>query len=229
MWMQYGPWLSQPREIQIFSRPRILIREITGKLPHCIHAAFATGALLNNKSVLNVLHERDNLEALKCLLGVLNSTPFSMYYKARAVKGARTLFPKLVINNLRELPFPKLIGPRDRKDLVGLVDRMTSLQEELRSAKSEHQRAVTNRMVSEVDGKIDALVTRRQSLRLRRPQQKVTLSIVGGFNGAPPDDGPRGRAAGGSTCISAGRLSHQVTTGGHFDLIHYLACRPSSV
>jgi hypothetical protein len=65
-----------------------------------------------------------------------------------------------VINNLRELPFPKLIGPRDRKDLVGLVDRMTSLQEELRSAKSEHQRAVTNRMVSEVDGKIDALVTR---------------------------------------------------------------------
>jgi hypothetical protein len=50
MWMQYGPWLSQPREIQIFSRPRILIREITGKLPHCIHAAFATGALLNNKA-----------------------------------------------------------------------------------------------------------------------------------------------------------------------------------
>jgi hypothetical protein len=83
-----------------------------------------------------------------------------MYYKARAVKGARTLFPKLVINNLRELPFPKLIRPRDRKDLVGLVDRMNSLQKELRIAKSEHQREVTNRMVSEVDRKIDALVAR---------------------------------------------------------------------
>lgn len=118
MWMQYGPWLSQPREIGIFSRPRILIREITGKLPHCIHGTLATEPLLNNKSVLNVLHTEDNLEQLKCLLGVINSTPFSLFYKARAVKGARTLFPKLVINNLHELPFPKEINrsfvPRDQ-------------------------------------------------------------------------------------------------------------------
>jgi hypothetical protein len=160
MWMQYGPWLSQPREIGIFSRPRILIREITGKLPHCIHAAFAPGTLLNNKSVLNVLHDEDSLDELKCLLGILNSKPFSLFYKARAVKGARTLFPKLVINNLRELPFPKVIGSNDRKSLVGLVDRMTSLQKECRGAKSEHQRDVTGRMVSEIDRQIDVLVAR---------------------------------------------------------------------
>ena len=29
MWMQYGRWLSQPRELGIFTRPRILLREIT--------------------------------------------------------------------------------------------------------------------------------------------------------------------------------------------------------
>ena len=160
MWMQYGPWLSQPREIQIFSRPRILIREITGKLPHCIYATFVNGALLNNKSVLNVLHESDDLDQLKCLLGILNSTLFSLYYKARAVKGARTLFPKLVINNLREMPYPKLIGPQDRKSLVGLVDRMNLLHEELRNTKFEHQREVTSRMISEVDRRIDVLVAR---------------------------------------------------------------------
>ena len=160
MWMQYGPWLSQPREIHIFPRPRILIREITGKLPHCIHGALATDALLNNKSVLNVLNDRDDLDELKCLLGVINSTPFSLYYKARAVKGARTLFPKLVINNLRELPFPAVIASSDRRSLIGLVDRMVSLQEELRLAKSEHRREVANRMISEVDRQIDVLVAR---------------------------------------------------------------------
>ena len=160
MWMQYGPWLSQPREIHIFSRPRILIREITGKLPHCIHAAFTTEALLNNKSVLNVLHTKDDVDDLKCLLGVLNSTPFSLFYKARAVKGARTLFPKLVINNLRELPFPKSVGIGDRRAMVGFVDRIASLQAELRSAKSEHQREVTGRMISEIDRRIDALVAK---------------------------------------------------------------------
>jgi hypothetical protein len=160
MWMQYGPWLSQPREVQIFTRPRILIREITGKLPHCIHAALATDALLNNKSVLNVLHEKDNMDELKCLLAVLNSTPFSLYYKARAVKGARTLFPKLVINNLRELPFPKLIKAKDQDILVGLVDRINSLHQERFAAKSEHQREVSSRMISEIDRRIDKLVAR---------------------------------------------------------------------
>ncbi|MCA1455502.1 N-6 DNA methylase [Bradyrhizobium sp. BRP22] len=158
MWMQYGPWLSQPREIQIFTRPRILIREITGRLPHCIRAALATDEFLNNKSVLNVLHHENDLDQLKCLLGVLNSTPFSIYYKARAVKGARTLFPKLVINNLRELPYPRSIGSRDRVTLVGLVDRMAALQMDLRRAKSEHQREVTNRLISEIDRRIDVLV-----------------------------------------------------------------------
>jgi type I restriction-modification system DNA methylase subunit len=160
MWMQYGPWLSQPREIGIFSRPRILIREITGKLPHCIHGTLATEPLLNNKSVLNVLHAQDNLDELKCLLGVINSTPFSLFYKARAVKGARTLFPKLVINNLRELPFPREIKSADRKELVGLVDRMTTLQKGISEIKSEHHREVTSRMVSEIDRRIDNLVAK---------------------------------------------------------------------
>jgi hypothetical protein len=93
MWMQYGPWLSQPRKIGIFSRPRVSIREITAKLPHCIHATFVRETFLNNKSVLNVLNNSDDDDE----------------YKARAVKGARTVFPKLVINNLRELPYPKTI------------------------------------------------------------------------------------------------------------------------
>ncbi|MDA9451089.1 hypothetical protein XI01_30935 [Bradyrhizobium sp. CCBAU 21360] len=115
---------------------------------------------MNNKSVLNILHTEDNLEELKCLLGVINSTPFSLFYKARAVKGARTLFPKLVINNLRELPFPKEIKPADRKELIGLVDRMAALQKNLREIKSEHQREVTSRMVSEIDRRIDNLVAK---------------------------------------------------------------------
>jgi hypothetical protein len=110
--------------------------------------------------VLNVLHEKDDLDDLKCLLGVLNSTPFSMYYKARAVKGARTLFPKLVISNLRELPFPRSIATKDRDGLVGLVDQINSLNKELHSARSEHQREVTGRMIFEIDRRIDTLVAK---------------------------------------------------------------------
>ncbi|MDA8422058.1 MAG: N-6 DNA methylase [Nitrospiraceae bacterium] len=67
MWMQYGPWLSQPREIDIFKRPRILLREITSDYPYCLNAMFVAGAYLNNKSILNVLHCEDDEAELKKL------------------------------------------------------------------------------------------------------------------------------------------------------------------
>lgn len=44
--------------------------------------------------------------------------------------------------------------------MVGFVDRIASLQAELRSAESEHQREVTGRMISEIDRRIDALVAK---------------------------------------------------------------------
>ena len=141
MWMQYGQWLSQPREIGIFSRPRILIREITGKLPYCIHATFLRRIFLNNKSVLNVLHASDNEDDLKCLVAVLNSKPFSMFYKARAVKGARTVFPKIVINNLRELPYPKTIRQKDKDFLCRLVDQIVEMIEQREKHADEYRRA----------------------------------------------------------------------------------------
>ena len=48
LWMQYGPWLSQPREIGIFTRPRILLREITGQSPYCLNYMYAEKQFLNN-------------------------------------------------------------------------------------------------------------------------------------------------------------------------------------
>lgn len=110
MWMQYGPWLSQPREIKMFTRPRIVLREITSPFPHCFNATFTTKPYLSNKSVLTVLDPDDDDKRLSVLEVVLNSRLMSLCYRARAVKGARKLFPKIVIRNLRELPFPEALS-----------------------------------------------------------------------------------------------------------------------
>lgn len=45
LWMQYGPWLSQPRELGLFTRPRVLLREITAPLPYCLCATFLDGTI----------------------------------------------------------------------------------------------------------------------------------------------------------------------------------------
>jgi type I restriction-modification system DNA methylase subunit len=127
MWMQYGPWLSQPREFEIFSRPRVLIREITSEFPKCINAMFVTGDYLNNKSVLNILHPENDENELKLLTLILNSRLLSLFYKSRAVKSERKIFPKVVIKNLREFPYPSFIKEDAKKRGVALLERMLAL------------------------------------------------------------------------------------------------------
>jgi hypothetical protein len=60
MWMRYGPWLAQPRDLGMFTRRRVLIREITAPLPYCIHAVYTDKRYLSNKSVLTVLDHGDD-------------------------------------------------------------------------------------------------------------------------------------------------------------------------
>jgi hypothetical protein len=158
LWMQYGPWLSQPRQFEVFSRPRILLREITSDCPYCLNAAYVEDPYLNNKSVLNVLKENDNQKDLKCLLAVLNSRLVSLYYKQRAVKSARKLFPKVVIKNLREFPYVENVEESLRESIVDSVERMLGLHERLAQARIERERTVIGHQISATDRQIDALV-----------------------------------------------------------------------
>lgn len=120
MWMQYGSWLSQPREIKMFTRPRIVLREITSPFPHCFNATFTSKPYLSNKSVLTILDPDDDETRLSVLEVILNSRLMSLCYRARAVKGARRLFPKIVIRNLRELPFPKELSTSQIERVLAL-------------------------------------------------------------------------------------------------------------
>jgi len=163
-WMQYGPWLSQPRKIGIFSRKRILLREITSPPPHCLNATYAAEDFLNNKSVLNVLHPEDNKDELMCLLGVLNSRFISLYYKQRAVKGARKIFPKVVIKNLREFPYPKRVSKENKEKMAALVGKMLEFNQKLTKSKAPQERSILQRQIESTDRQIDQLVYRLYDL-----------------------------------------------------------------
>jgi len=159
-WMQYGPWLSQPRTIDIFCRPRILVREITSKFPNCVEAAYIDAKMLNNKSVLNILHENDDEATLKILLGVLNSRIMSIYYKSKAVKSARKIFPKIVIRNLREFPYPKNIATQDRNKLIEFVDLMLNYKIKLINQRTPQEKEMLERQIIINNDNIDKLVNK---------------------------------------------------------------------
>jgi TaqI-like C-terminal specificity domain/Eco57I restriction-modification methylase len=157
-WLRYGPWLSQPRELSIFTRPRILVREITAPVPYCLHSTYVDKRFLNNKSILNVLHPEDDHEMLKALTCVLNSKLMSVYYKTYAVKGARTVFPKVVIKNLREFPIPKEFGTQEFRKLAGLADIMIDCHHRLDRQRTPHEQAIVKRQIEDADRQINLIV-----------------------------------------------------------------------
>ena len=136
-WLRYGKWLSQPKTINQFSLPRILIREITGKYPTVIQAMYVADTYLNNKSILNVL-QKDIIHSLYSLLGYLNSKLISFYHKRQTVKGNRNLFPKIVIKDLQNYPLPNnKEGIMQIEDMVKKI--LKSKDEKLDTAALENQ------------------------------------------------------------------------------------------
>src|SRR5690554_1368381 len=126
-WLRYGEWLSQPKKIEQFSFPRILIREITGKFPTVVQAMYVSDTYLNNKSILNIL-QKDIKYSLFSLLGYLSSKLISFYHKRQTVKGNRNLFPKIVIKDLQNYPFP--INQDSMKTLEELTKNILELKKD---------------------------------------------------------------------------------------------------
>lgn len=81
-----------------------------------------------------------------------------MFYKNQAVKSARTIFPKVVIKNLREFPFPKVISDKALQKLAALGAEAVSLRKRLCAAKAIQERTVIEREVVATDKNIDRLV-----------------------------------------------------------------------
>ena len=159
-YLKYGPWLSQPREIGMFSRPRVLLREITAPLPYCLNACYTGEVYLNNKSILNILDPADDAQNLKALTCVLNSRLTSAFYKAYAVKAGRKLFPKVVIRNLREFPYPKKPDVKVVADLARTHDQLVVALDALKAATTPHAREVQRRQCSALQARLDELVYR---------------------------------------------------------------------
>lgn len=103
----YGPWLSEFQPVKRFTAPRIAVREITAKRPYLIQAAALTEPAVYNKSILNInLGPQGSEQDLYALLAVLNSKLGSFVVLAAGRKTQRRKFPKLVLADLKDFPYP---------------------------------------------------------------------------------------------------------------------------
>ncbi|TAH19898.1 MAG: hypothetical protein EAZ08_07495 [Cytophagales bacterium] len=123
LWISYGKWLAAPREQKFFTSPRILVREIVDNELIC---TYTEEEFYNSPSIINVIQKDINFD-LKYILAILNSKLLGWYNYHTSPKAKKGLFPKILVNDVRNLPIPNL-ELEEQQLLISLVNQVLSLK-----------------------------------------------------------------------------------------------------
>jgi len=129
LYLKYGDNLAAPRIFDIFNGPKIVIREITGKFPKCIISSYNDEIFLFNMSNIAINEKNEKDISLKYILSILNSSLMSYYFVKNTAKSVRTMFPKLILKDLRQFPC-KEISSIDQTPFIAKADIMLSLNKQ---------------------------------------------------------------------------------------------------
>jgi type I restriction-modification system DNA methylase subunit len=136
LYLKYGDNLAAPRTFDIFSGPKIIVREITGGFPRSIISTYTEDIVLFNRSNIAII-EKDNAETdLKYILAIINSSLLSYYFLLNTAKSVRKMFPKIILKDLRQFPI-KRIRRNEQQPFIEKADIMLSKSKALHERKSD--------------------------------------------------------------------------------------------
>ncbi len=125
-YVNYGEWLAAPRQPHWFDGERILVREVTAN--GVIQATFVEGDYVFSNSVDGIKMKSQDI-SIKYLLGLINSKLVSFYHSNTSANAFKGAFPKVLLQDLRELPIPK--GDRKKQlEIESLVNQLLQLNQE---------------------------------------------------------------------------------------------------
>ena len=149
IYISYGPWLAEPRTPEFFFKPKLAIRKIIGIK---LHGMLFEDAIALDQSLYIIISEKDNIDELKHILGILLSRICSWYLENKYSIHDK-LYPWFTKKQLAAFPMKKK-DPR----MISLVDSMLSLHKQLQEARTPHEQTSLQRQIEATDGQIDALV-----------------------------------------------------------------------
>ena len=154
-YLKYGKHLAAPRNNwDLFSSPRILVRQIPSKPPYCINACYTESVMLNDRNSMNIIYIKLNP---KFLLGLLNSRLMSFWFEHKFGKLSRGIFPQFKINELASFPIPDSTDEEQSK-LINLADQMLETQNRLKQAISDEDKKLLEQRAAIIDKQIDKAV-----------------------------------------------------------------------
>ncbi|MDR2757179.1 MAG: N-6 DNA methylase [Planctomycetaceae bacterium] len=146
-YLKYGKHLREPRnDWNLFSTPRILVRQIPSPLPYCINACYTEETLLNDRNSMNIVYIK---VSPLYLLGVLNSRVISYWFAYKFGKLQRGIFPQFKINELAQFPIPNASSDK-QKPIIALVKKIFV-------AKKKNPAADTSTLEQQIDSLIYGL------------------------------------------------------------------------
>jgi hypothetical protein len=138
-WLEYGPWLAEPRIPSKFEDEKILIRKITGKtlIAHYIEETSYCNTLL---FVLKLLPEECQI-SYKALLGILNSRFIGWYFHKKFQISEDDTFPQIMIRNILQIAVPN-VNNETTKELeakVSMIIEMKQSNDQLNTKEYEEE------------------------------------------------------------------------------------------
>jgi len=160
--ISYDAEVEASKPFEYFSAPRILLRQVLSRKLR-LQAAFTTDSFLTNQSVQSLIANPDikAAPALPFLLAILNSRLLSWYFVKFNSVARRDDFPKIIIQQTRELPLSAFDPKRDKSvhdRLVALVEQMLSLHRQQAAARTPQEQTALARQIAATDAQIDRLV-----------------------------------------------------------------------
>ncbi|MCG3714517.1 N-6 DNA methylase [Aliarcobacter butzleri] len=134
LFLKYGDNLAASRTFDLFCDEKIIIREITGKYPRSIISTFNRDVYLYNRSNIGIIKKENKKINLKYISSVLNSSLMSYYFINNTAKAVRQMFPKIILQDLRQFPF-KEISLEEQKPFIQKADLMLELNKKLQETK----------------------------------------------------------------------------------------------
>jgi type I restriction-modification system DNA methylase subunit len=157
-WIKYGPWLAAPRDPAIFDAPlKIMVRQTGDSI---IATLIEKGFIARNN--LHILLPEDASLDLRFILGIMNSRLMDFVYSYINPEKGEAL-AEVKKHHVEQLPVRPInfSNPTDKAHhdkMVSLVDQMLSLNKQLASAKTDHEKTSLQRQIEATDRQIDKLV-----------------------------------------------------------------------
>ncbi|MDD3506535.1 MAG: TaqI-like C-terminal specificity domain-containing protein, partial [Sulfurimonas sp.] len=143
-YLTYGKHLAEPRKLELFSSPRILVRQIPSQPPYSIHACFTDEILLNDLNSMNIVNLKE--EPLY-VLAILNSKLITFWFVHKFGKLQRGIFPQFKINELEQFP---IAIAKDQQPFINLANEILTLKKQNPKADTTDLETQIDQMVYEL-------------------------------------------------------------------------------